>query len=325
VFSTVTAATAGEPGQPHRLWLPLVDGSERLGVAEVVTARPPARPEALLERCTALVGLIGHLVAAKMPYGDTLRRLRRTSPMSPAGELLLSMLPPLTFSCRDLVISAILEPSYDVGGDAFDYAVDGSRARLAVFDAMGRGLGAGTTCAVALAAVRAARRDGGDLVAMARAADAAITDQFSDLRYVTGVLAEIDLRTGLLRYVNAGHPQPLLMRDGRAVRALADGRRLPMGVRDERAEVGTESLEPGDRLLLYTDGVIEARGPDGQPFGEQRLVDLAERGAKDELPTPETLRRLSHGVLEHQHGPPNDDATMVLAEWSASAPMRAVP
>jgi phosphoserine phosphatase RsbU/P len=325
VFSTVTAVATGEPAGPYRLWLPLVDGSERLGVAEIFTERPPAQPDLLLERCLALVGLIGHLIAAKMPYGDTLRRLRRTRSMSPAGELLLSMLPPLTFTCRDMVVSAILEPSYDVGGDAFDYAVDGLVARLAVFDAMGRGLRAGLTCAVAMAAIRAARRDGHDLVAMTRAADAAITDLFSDFRYVTGVVAELDLETGILRYVNAGHPQPLLMRRGRAVRALTGGRRLPMGIRDDRTDVGSEALERGDRLLLYTDGVVEARGPDGEPFGEQRLVDLAERGANDELPTPETLRRLSHSIQDHQQGPPRDDATMMLTEWSGTAPTRAIP
>jgi hypothetical protein len=325
VFSLVTTAVVGEGDGPYRLWIPLVDGSERLGVAEILAARPPAEPEMLQERCTALVGLIGHLIAAKLPYGDTLHRIRRTRPMPTAGELLLSMLPPLTFSSHNMVVSAILEPSYDVGGDAFDYAVDESVAHLAVLDAMGRGLSAGMTCAVALAALRAARRDGQELHAMARAADAALTDQFSDLRYVTGVLAELNLDTGLLRYVNAGHPQPLLMRHGRAVRSLTGGRRLPMGIADERSDVATESLERGDRLLLYTDGVIEARGVDGEPFGVDRLVDFAERSTVAGLPAPETLRRLSHRVLEYQQGASADDATLMLTEWSEVTPERTRP
>lgn len=102
---------------------------------------------------------------------------------------------------------------------------------------MGRGLKAGLTCAVALAALRAVRRDGHGLYDMARAVDAALLEQFHDMRFVTGVLAELNLDTGHLRYINAGHPPPLLLRHGRAVRALTGGRRMPMGIDDCTIEV----------------------------------------------------------------------------------------
>jgi serine phosphatase RsbU (regulator of sigma subunit) len=240
--------------------------------------------------------------------------------MSPASELLIHLLPPLTFSCPRLSVSAVLEPCYDTGGDAFDYAVDGSLARIMVLDAMGRGLRAGLTCVTALGALRAARRDDHGLYAMARAADAALTEQFPDLRFVTGVLAELNMENGLLRYINAGHPPPLLLRGTKAVRELPGGRRLPLGIdRSAAIEVGEEYLEPGDRLLLYTDGVIEAYDHGGERFGVDRLVDLAERCAAADLPGPETLRRLALSVLEHQDGPPTDDATLLLLEWSPHA------
>jgi hypothetical protein len=321
-FTALRTHTAGDHEDAFRLWVPMVDGAERLGVVEVLARQPAADPDLLRRHCEVLAGLVGHLVTVKMPYGDTLHLARRTRPMTPAGELMTQLLPPLTFGCHQLAISAVLEPCYDVGGDAFDYAVDGSIARVMVLDAMGRGLKAGLTCATALAALRAARRDGHGLYAMARAADAALTEQFPDLRFVTGVLAELDMDTGRLRYINAGHPAPLLLRQGKAVRHLPGGRRLPLGIDDSKIEVGEEMLQPHDRLLMYTDGVVEAYDRSGERFGVNRLVDLAERYAAAGLPSSETLRRLAHGVLEHQIGPATDDATLLLLEWSREAAER---
>jgi sigma-B regulation protein RsbU (phosphoserine phosphatase) len=256
--------------------------------------------------------------------GDFLAQIRRSRPMTTGAELLRQMLPPLTSACDRMVISAILEPCYDVGGDGFDYAIDGARARVVILDAVGHGLAASVACVVALAAIRAARRAGSDLEEQVRRADAALQEQFADGRFVTGVLAELDLDAGTLRYVNAGHPAPLLLRTGRVVRDLGGGRRMPLGI-DDDIVVGEESLEAGDRLLLYTDGVTEARGADGSQFGVHRLIDLVERHAAARLPAPETLRRLGHVVTEHQGGSPADDATLVLAEWSPAAARRSAP
>jgi len=324
-FASVRTMAAGEAARPDRLWVPMIDGSERLGVAEVVLHEVPPDLADLREFCEALVGLVGHLLTVKLPYGDTLEQVRRTQPMTAAAELLLASLPPLTFSCHRLVISAVLEPSYDVGGDAYDYAVDGPLAQFMVLDAMGRGMRAGLTCVVAMAAMRTARRENKGLFAIGRAADAALAEHFADQRFVTAVLGELEMDTGRLRYINAGHPAPLLLRNGRAVRALTGGRRMPLGLDDSAIEIAEESLEPGDRLLLYTDGVTEARDNAGELFGTDRLVDLAERSAVDELPAPETLRRLAHSVMQHQGGLPTDDATIMLVEWSEKAAERTQP
>jgi hypothetical protein len=320
-FTALSTQPGGEPGL-FRMWIPMVDGAQRLGVVEALVGGIPADPDLLRRQCEVIVGLLGHLVTVKMPYGDALQAVRRTRPMTAAGELLTQLVPPLTFACRRMAISAVLEPCYEVGGDAFDYAVDGPVARVLVLDAMGRGLKAGLTCAAALSALRAARRDGHGLYAMARAADAAIIEQFRDFRFVTGVLAELDMDSGTLRYINAGHPRPLLLRHGKAVRELRGGRRLPMGLDDSSIEVGEETLEPRDRLLLYTDGVVDAYDRGGERFGVERLVELAERCAAAEFPGPETLRRLARSVLEHQKGAPADDATLLLPDWSPEAAER---
>jgi sigma-B regulation protein RsbU (phosphoserine phosphatase) len=323
-FTLVRSAWSGGADSPHRIWVPMVDGAERLGVADVLL-RDHEPGDDLRQRCETLVGLLGHLVSTKTPYGDLLHKVRRNQPMSSGAELLSSMLPPLTFSCRRLVVSGVLEPCYDMGGDAYDYAVDGPMARLAILDAMGRGLQAGITCAVALAALRAARRDGHGLDDMARSVDAALLEQFADMRFVTGVLVEMNLDSGRLQYLNAGHPPPLLIRHGRTVRTLTGGRRLPMGLAERTIEIGEETLEPGDRILLHTDGVTDGRAPDGTPFGIERLVQLVERGERDRLPAPEKLRRMAHRLVEYQQGRLFDDATLLLAEWSSEAADRTRP
>jgi hypothetical protein len=309
-----------------RWWVPIVDGTDRLGVMEFVPADGvDPQDRAFVTRCELLAGLVGHLVATVSGRGDHLDRMRRSRPMSIASELLWRQVPPLTSSCENAVVTAILQPCYEVGGDGFDYALEGGTVHLVVLDAMGRGLQAGLACAVALAAIRATRRAGRGLYDQARAVDAALVEQFPDTRFATGVLAELDVRTGRLRYINAGHPEPVVLRGGRAVRRLPAGRRMPLGVDDPSVEVAEEMLEPGDRLLLYSDGVTEARALGGDRFGLPRLVDLVERHAASGLPAPETLRRLAHAVVGHQAGPPADDATLMLVEWSTTAALNTVP
>jgi serine phosphatase RsbU (regulator of sigma subunit) len=252
----------------------------------------------------------------KTDCGDTLRRTCRSRPMTTGAELLWRLLPPMTFATRGLVVSGIIEPCYEAGGDAFDYAVDNNLARLAVLDAIGHGLGAGLTAAVTLAALRGARAAGLSLASVAATVDDELVGHFGDLRFVTGVLAELELDSGELAYVNAGHPPPILLRRGKAVATLMSGRRLPLGLQDHQVRPARLALEPGDRLLFYTDGAVEARDPEGNLFGVARLVDLAERHCATGLPAPETLRRLSHAVLDHQKGEAQDDTTMMLVEWA---------
>jgi serine phosphatase RsbU (regulator of sigma subunit) len=76
-----------------------------------------------------------------------------------------------------------------------------------------------------------------------------------------------------------------------------------------------EQLEPGDRLLLYTDGIVEARDNHGSQFGLRRFADFVIRREADGCPAPETLRRLMRTVLDHQNGRLQDDASVLLVEW----------
>jgi hypothetical protein len=305
-------------GDPPRLWVPILDGIERLGVLAVEVDDPADLYDpGLRVQCRWLTLLLGHLVTLVNQYGDGLDLVRLRKPRSVAGELIWSLLPPLTAGVGSFVVSGALEPRYDVGGDAFDYSLSETTASLLILDAVGHDLASGLIAATALAAYRGARHAGHGLPEQARAIDETVRQQFGHRSaFVTAVLIELDLNTGQLRYINAGHPAPLIMRGGRVGRSLAGGRRLPLGLGPAEMTVGEETLQSEDWLLLHTDGITEARDRTGTFFGDARLTDFLQREAAAGHPPPETVRRLIRAVLTHQDGELQDDATVLLARWT---------
>ena len=303
------------------LWVPVLDGADRLGVLEITpTTHADLYDPSLRQQCQWLASLLGHLIASMEVYGDELERARLSRPRSPSAELIWQQLPPLTAGTDAFVLAGMLEPSYDIGGDAFDYALSERTVSLAIFDAMGHGLGASLLAAAALAGYRSARRDGRSVYDQARAIDDLVSGSFPGSAFVTGVVAELDVRTGRLRYVNAGHPPPVLLRDGKVVKEMTGGRRFPFGLETTGLTVGEEVLQPGDWLALYPDGIVEARDAAGTWFGEKRLIEFLTHEIAAGQPPPETVRRLTQAVLNHQNGMLQDDASILLACWSGDRP-----
>ncbi|MEU8639466.1 PP2C family protein-serine/threonine phosphatase [Amycolatopsis sp. NPDC048633] len=323
-FGRIEIVIAAAEGDRPCLWLPVLDGTERLGALRLtLPAGADPQDKTLRGNCWTLAGQIAHLILSKQLYSDLFHRVRRAKPLSVAAELLWQLLPPKVFATDKVVIAAAMEPYDQVGGDGFDYAVDGNHASVAIFDAMGHDLHAGLTTSMALAATRNARRGGADLIGAAELADRTIAAHrpSDSMSYATAFLAHLDLDTGELHYLNAGHPPPAVLRNGRVVRLLDTVSRTPLGLGDlQRREpvVRCEQLQPGDRVLFYTDGVTEARSPQGEQFGMERLADLTERHEAAGLPAPETLRRVVRAVLEHQDGRLQDDATLLMLEWTTT-------
>jgi hypothetical protein len=315
-FRTVQVV-ASDRGDRPSLWVPVQDGADRLGVLEVrVESQDDLYDPALREQCRWLASLLGHLIAAMEPYGDELERPRRGRTMSPSAELIWQQLPPLTAATDSFVLAGRLEPSYEVGGDAFDYALSEDTVSLGIFDAVGHGIHASLMAAAALAGYRSTRRDGRGVFDQAQSIDDVVSRTFPRSDFVTGVIAEVDVASGRLRYVNAGHPPPLLLREGRVVKELGGGRRMPFGLDGGGLTVGEEILQPGDWLALYSDGITEARDAAGAWFGERRLAEFLTRAIAAGQPPAETVRRLTAAVLKHQGGLLQDDATVLLARWT---------
>jgi len=298
-----------------RLWVPMVDGTERLGVLEVLTASETHPDE--WSDYQSFASVLAQTLVSRRQYGDAVECARRAYPMQLAAEIIWNQLPPLTFATDDVAVSAILEPCYDVGGDAFDYAINGQTLHIAMFDAVGHGISASALTGLVISAYRNARRCGLDLSDTYRSVDKWVHAEHPD-SFVTAVLGELHTDTGEYRRISAGHPGELLLRDGKLVRQLEAPTAMPLGwghLDNPIPVVTDESLQPGDKLLLFTDGVVEARTEAGDFFGTDRLSDFLTRALADRLPGPETMRRLVHAILTHQHEKLQDDATAALLEW----------
>jgi serine phosphatase RsbU (regulator of sigma subunit) len=300
------------------VWVPVRERAERIGVLEVGFER---LPDHALRLCDDLGRLVGHLIRTADHYTDSLELSRRRRPMSLAAEIQWHLLlPPLAFCSPDVALAGILEPAYEVGGDAFDYSLNGDVLTFAVLDAMGHGLTSSLASALSLTALRYGRLRGMDLADMAREIDEALIAQFHGETFVTGHVVRLDVATGELSWLNAGHPDPLLIRGSTVVGEVHAEPCLPLGLGIDIREIGRRRLEPHDRLLFYSDGVIEARPVGGVQFSMSRLRERVERHLADNIIPAEIIRRIVKEVLMHRGGPLADDASLVMIDWLPENP-----
>ena len=294
-----------------RLYLPMLDGSDRVGVLAFTLPGVDDNDRRLAQR---LAGLTADLVVTKSLYTDTFAQVRAAAPMSLSAHLQWQTLPPLVMTTPDVALAGILEPAYDVGGDSFDYALDDHVLHLAVFDAMGHGLEAAIMATVVVAAYRHGRRSAASLPDLYVHMDDVLGASHPG-RFATAQVGRLDTVTGVLSWVNAGHPAALLVRAGGAVSELAGPITRPVGFGGATPSVQTVQLAPGDRVLFFTDGVVEERLEDGGQFGEARLGELVEQSGSDGLGVAETVRLLSHTLMAARGGRTSDDASLLLVEW----------
>jgi hypothetical protein len=277
-----------------------------LGVL-VTRGGDPARLQALADQAALALELAGG-------YTDVIHRTRRRKEITAAAEIQQNLLPPRIATVQGARLAGGVLPGYQVGGDFFDYAENDDGLWLAIGDAMGKGNNAAAISSLAVGALRAARRNDATLEQAAEVVHEATFDVGGPYQFLTAVLAVWHWDSGTLAWIYCGHPRPLLADPDGSVRELVDDGTYPLGMfRRRRAFRRNEvRTEPGQRILLYSDGLPERRAAGGELFG----VENVERTLREcaGASTARAVRALQDAVLGFSPRPLRDDATLLLVD-----------
>jgi serine phosphatase RsbU (regulator of sigma subunit) len=300
-----------------RSWLyaPVTSRGEAVGVLELAVDDPP--DERVVSHVAQAAHALAYIVIANRRYTDLFEWGQRSVPLSLAAEIQHRLLPG-SYTCEagQFTIAAWLEPAGEVGGDTFDFSVDRDTLTFSITDAMGHTVNASLLATLLVGSLRHGRRRGATLVEQAELADTALADHARRSAFVTGQLVRIDLSSGVAEIVNAGHPPPLRLRGGLVdeVKLHADA---PFGaVAGTKYTLQRLPLEPGDRLLFLTDGVLERKAS---------AVDVRAMlsSSRDAHPR-EAIQRLIRAAVDASGGRLEDDATALCFDWHGGSSGRRV-
>jgi serine phosphatase RsbU (regulator of sigma subunit) len=294
-----------------RMTVPVTDRGDAIGLLELVLPRRPS-PHEVADICSAAHALAYVVIAARR-HTDVFEWGQRTTPFALAAEIQRRLLP-ASYTCEagQFTLAGWLEPASSVGGDTFDYTLDRDSLQVSITDAVGHQVAAALLATLLVGGLRNGRRKGLDLGEQARYANDALAENAPPGQFVTGQLMRVDLHHGTAAIVNAGHPFPLRLRDGKV--AEVDLRiEPPFGVvRHKAFDVQDFPLEPGDRIVLLTDGMQERNAVN---------LDVADALAKSaDLHPREVVHELGAAILHATGGDLRDDATMVCLDWYGGPP-----
>jgi serine phosphatase RsbU (regulator of sigma subunit) len=265
----------------------------------------------------SVVGVTGAGIAAAVMRSRREAELASVRSIAEVAQRVLLRPVPLTAGPLQAAVSytsAVAEAR--IGGDLYEVVASPYGVRVIVGDVQGKGLAAVETAAVVLGAFREAAHEEPDLVDLGERLERSVSRELDDEKFVTAILVEIasDYEAVLLSY---GHPAPMLIRRGGAEFPQPASFALPLGLgayRSETPKPYRAQFVPGEQLLLYTDGVTEARDAHGT------FYPLADRSYLLQDPDAHgALEALREDLVRHVGGPPHDDAAMLLLRHHSHA------
>lgn len=292
-----------------RVLAPVTERGESIGLLELYL---PGKPDQdVVTEIARVAHLLAFVLIANRRHTDLFEWGQRSREFTLSAEIQQRLLPEArTCEASAFTLAGWLEPAASIGGDTFDYSLGRDVLHLSLTDAMGHGVNAALTASVCLGGLRGSRRRGMSLVEQAGATNTALCEHalsHAGDDFVTGLLARVELRTGVLEILNAGQVSPYLLRDA-TLTNLDLPVDLPLGMFAETVYGSTEiALKPGDRLVFVTDGMLE------------RNVAVADVGAAiletASLHPREVVRALADSALIAAGHALEDDATVMCLDW----------
>ena len=301
-----------DPDTGDKSWTVLAPVTERGEVVGLLELEAPVEPaDSDLAEMATLAHLLAFVVIANRRHTDLFEWGQRSRPLSLSAEIQQRLLPgSSTCEAGAFTLSGWLEPAAEIAGDTFDYSLARGALHVSMTDAMGHGVGAALTATLCVGALRGSRRRGASLLEQVDAANAAVNEHAAGSGlddFVTGLVGRLDLESGVISLVNAGHVSPYLFRGGE-VTELALSTNVPLGMFPDTAYEQTDlRLEPGDRFVLVTDGMLERNAA---------AIDMpAAIVASASLHPREATAALADSVLEATGHALSDDATVLCLDW----------
>jgi serine phosphatase RsbU (regulator of sigma subunit) len=294
-----------------RLIAPVTNRGEAIGVLELALLEPP--DEQTLADVALAAHALAYVIIANRRFTDLFEWGQRSVRLSLAAEIQHRLLPG-AFTCEggQFTLAAWLEPAGEIAGDSFDFAMERDTLHLSMTDAMGHDVHASMLATLVVGALRNARRAGAGLAEQARRADASLDRYANGGGYVTGQIAHVNLWTGTATIVNAGHPHPVRLRDGR-VQSIDLAADPPFGMfPGHEYRVQELPLQAGDRLMFITDGVLERNA------STLDLEALMIEGV--EMHPREAVQHVVLALLQATNGRLKDDATAMCVDWHGGPP-----
>ncbi len=306
VLRTQTAAVERLDDGGARMTVPVTDRGDAIGLLELDLPRYPTADE--VADVVSAAHALAYVVISARRHTDVFEWGQRSTPFALAAEIQRRLLP-ASYTCEagQFTLAGWLEPASQVGGDTFDYTLDRGTLHVSITDAVGHQVAAALVATLLVGALRNARRRGMDLAEQARYANDALAEHAAPGQFVTGQLMRVDLASGTAVVVNAGQTLPLRLRHGR-VEEVPLQVEAPFGVVPGKEFVVQEfPLEPGDRIVFLTDGMLERNAAS--------LDVAAALAASADLHPREVVHELGGAVLHATGGDLRDDATMVCLDW----------
>lgn len=295
-----------QDGDAVWVFAPVTERGEAVGVLELLLQTDPDLDT--IGDIAAAAHALAYVVIADRRYTDLYEWGARSRLLTLEAEIQRRLLP-LSYTCEagQFTLGGWLVPASSAGGDTFDYTLDRELLHVSMTDAMGHGVDAALLATLTVGSLRNSRRAGLSLSEQAQRANDAVIEHANEDQFVTGLLMAVELATGQVHVVNAGHVLPVLVRDGAWSEVRLEPH-LAFGIAPATSYgLNAFFLEPGDRLVLLTDGMLERKATQANVLG--LLADVSA------LHPREAVQVLTAAVSTAVGADLEDDATVLVLDW----------